>query len=77
MYYKPIIIPIQIKSEEEVFQEVAEELKEEVVGIIKDDYNEFDNGEIELDEYLERVVEIKELKDTVNEIIETKDMIIK
>ena len=77
MKYKPVIMSIEIRQEEEVFKEVVTELEKNIVELIKEDYNEFDNDNVGLDEYLERVLETKELKDTINEIVKTKDMIIK
>lgn len=76
-YNKAIIVPFEIRQEEKVFQDSVKEINDLVIEVIKNDYKSFEKNEIILDEYLERVIETKELKDITDEIVVTKNMILK
>lgn len=76
-YNKAIIVPFEIRQEEKVFQDSVKEINDLVIEVIKNDYKSFEKNEIILDEYLERVIETKELKDITDEIVVTKNMIFK
>lgn len=60
--------PFECKEERRILEGAIKELEEEVIKVIKNDYNEFKDEDILVDEYLERVVETKSIKDDINEI---------